>query len=162
MATERPTNVSAARKRRQPFRPTTGLQRTTREAGWGLNNNSEADFPPRRGREPPASAPPAGSPCPRGSASSPLRCPFPPRSGAPSSSSPSPAREGTQNVRTQSGSASGASPSFFLSSRPRPPAHPVPPTPPAATTAAHGSAMRSQLPRHRSGSSWAPHQLPTL
>ena len=62
---------------------------------------------------------------PRGPAHSPLKCPFPLRS-VPSCSCPSPASG--RKIHTQSGSASGSLPSFFLYCRPRPPPHPGPPS----------------------------------
>lgn len=116
-------------------------------------NNPEVDFQQRLGREPPTSTLPAEPLGPRGSRFLSAQM----TRSVPSCSPPSPARG--QIIHTQSGSASGSSPTFFLYSRPRPPPHPGPP---AATTVAYGSTMRSQLSRHRSGSSSTQHQLLTL
>lgn len=90
-------------------------------------------------------------------ASSPPTGPLP-SCWVPCGSSPSPAKG--WKIHTQSGSASGSSPSFLSSVSAPPPSLPHPPphpgSPPAATTATHSSRMISQLSRRGSGSKLYP------
>lgn len=137
-APERPTNGSAARRRRKP--PGRGSEHL-------------------RGRLSTAAGPGAsGIRCSHREAPLPLRSEAPFRRDPAPPVLPSRPRGDAEHWDPIGFSIRGLA---ILLSFPQTPPSLLSPTLPAAAAAAHGSAMRSQLPRQRSGSRRAPCQLPT-